>query len=131
MKYVRRMTAPVPIRASWTVFQRALVYVAGAVLVLLAVRWLYLFVLTDYRSHQRSIIIPLALVVLVLGFALFRLSSVAVFLSLLLASVAGAAALYLQVSAAFIQPFLSTVVLASLIYLCALAPPLINRLIKR
>lgn len=103
-------------------FQRTLIYIAAVALSLLALRWLYLFVLTDYRSHHRPIIIPLALVTLVLAFGLFRLSPAAIVLLLALAAVAGAGALYIQISATALQPFLATVVAGSILYLCALIP---------
>ena len=111
----------------WSPFQRTLIYIAAAALSLLAVRWLYLFVLTDYRSHHRPIIIPLALVTLVLAFGLFRLSSVAVVLLLALAALAGAGALYIQISAMAFHPFLATVVAGSILYFCALVPRLTKR----
>ena len=111
-----------PITSSWSVFQRTLIYIAAAALSLVALRWLYLFILTDYRSHHRPIIIPLAVVTLVLALGLFRLSSVAVVLLLALAAVAGAGALYIQVSATSIHPFLATVVAASILYFSALVP---------
>ena len=105
-------------------FQRTLIYIAATALSLLALRWLYLFVPNDYRSHHRPIIIPLALVTLILAFGLFRLSSVAAILLLGLAAVAGAGSLYIQISATAFQPFLATVVAGSILYFCALVPRL-------
>jgi len=105
-------------------FQRTLIYIAAAGLSLLALQWLYVFVLTDYRSHHRPIMIPLALVTLALAFGLLRLSFVAVVLLLALAAVVGAGAFYIQISAAGFQPFLATVVVGSILYLCALVPRL-------
>jgi hypothetical protein len=108
---------------SMSLFQRALVYFSALVLSLFALRWLYVFLLTDYRSHQRPIIIPLALVTLAFSFVLFRLSLVAIVMLLTLVGVAGAGALYLQVSSAEVQPFLATVVVGSIFYLWVLGLP--------
>ena len=111
---------------SWTLLQRVLIYGAATVLALLALRWLYLFVLTDYRNHRAALMIPLALVTLLLAFGLFRLSSVAVGLLVVLCVVIGAGALYIQVAAAFIQPFLTAVVAGCAVCVCALLPRLIK-----
>ena len=116
-----------PVASSWGPLQRTLVYIAAAALSLLALQWLYLFVLTDYRSHHRPVIIPLALLALVLAFGLFRLSSVAVVLLLALAAVVGLGALYIQIFAAGFQPFLAAVVVGSIIYFYALLPRLTKR----
>ena len=105
-------------------FQRTLICIAAVGLSLLALRWLYVFVLTDYRSHYRPIMIPLALVTLALAFGLFRLSFVAVVLLLALAAVVAAGALYIQIFAAGFQPFLATVVAGSTLYFCAFVPRL-------
>jgi hypothetical protein len=113
-------------RRSWTLFQRVLIYGAATVLALLALRWLYVFVLTDYRSHRRPVMIPVAVVALLLAFGLFRLSSAAVALLVVLAVFIGAGALYFQIAAAFIQPFLSALVAGSALCLCALLPRLIK-----
>jgi hypothetical protein len=113
-----------PVAVSWSPFQRTLIYIAAAGLSLFALRWLYVFVLTDYRSHQRLIMIPLALVTLALAFGLFRLSFVAVVLLLALAAVLGGSALYIQIAAAGVEPFLATVVAGSALYFCALVPRL-------
>jgi hypothetical protein len=118
------MSTVSPVAASWSLFQRSLIYIAATGLLLLALRWLYVFVLTDYRSHHRPIIIPLAMLSLALAFFLFRLSFVAVVLLLALAAVGGAGALYIQISVASFQPFLATVVAASALYFCALVPRL-------
>jgi uncharacterized membrane protein len=121
---VRRMSILSPVAASWSMFQRALIYIAAVGLSLLALRWLYVSVLTDYRSHHRPIMIPLALVTLALAFGLFRLSFVALVLLLALAAVVGASALYIQIFAAGFQPFLATVVAGATLYFCALVPRL-------
>ena len=112
-------------RRSWTVLQRVLIYSAATILVLLALRWLYVFVLTDYRSHRRSTMIPLAVVTLLLAFALFRLYSVAVALLCVLAGLIGAGAMYVQIAAGFI-PFLSAVVASSVVCIGVLLPRLIK-----
>ena len=111
---------------SWTVLQRILIYGAATVLTLLALRWLYVFVLTDYRSQRAALMVPLAVVTLLLAFGLFRLSSVAVGLLVVLCVVIGAGALYIQVAAAFIQPLLSAVVAGSVVCVYALLPRLIK-----
>ena len=108
----------------WSVFQRTLIYISAVGLSLLGLRWLYVFVLTDYRSHHRPIIIPLALVSLALAIGLFRLSSAAVALLLVLAAVLSAGALYIQIVAAGFQPSLTAVVAGSILYFCALVPRL-------
>jgi hypothetical protein len=113
-----------PVAASWSLFQRTLIYIAATGLSLLALRWLYVFALTDYRSHHRPIMIPFALVILALAFGLFRLSFAAVVLLLALAGVVGAGALYIQISAATLQPILAAVVTGSILYLCAFVPRL-------
>src|SRR3954469_17080523 len=103
-------------------FQRTLIYIAAAALSLLGLRWLYLFIFTDYRSHRGIVVIPLALITLFLAFGLFRLSPAAVGLLLALAAIAGAGALYIQIAAASLQPLLATVGATSILYLCALVP---------
>ena len=111
---------------SWSVFQRTLIYFAAAGFALLATRWLYLFAFTDYRSHGRSVIIPLAFLTSVLALGLFRLSSAAVVILLGITGLAGAGALYFEVSATGFNPFMTTIVATSILYLGALLPAFID-----
>ena len=106
--------------------QRVLIYCAATVLALLALRWLYVFLLSDYRSHRGPMMIPLAIVTLFLAFGLFRLSSLAVASLIVLAGIIGAGSLYLQISAVFIQPVLSAIVAGSTLCFCALLPRFIK-----
>ena len=121
------MSTLFPITPSWNIFQRALIYVAGLAFSLVAFRWLYVFTLTDYRSHHRPIIIPLALVTLFFAFGLFRLSSVAVVVLLAIAALVGGGALYLQLYGVAFHPFLASVVAGSILYFCVLIPHFTKR----
>ena len=111
-----------PVGISWTLFQRAIIYIAVAILSSVAFRWLYVFSFTDYRSHHRLIMILLALVTLVLAIGLFRLSAVAVVVLLVIAGLAGAGALYIQVYGGAFHPFLASLVAGSVLYFCVLIP---------
>jgi hypothetical protein len=114
-----------PPAAHWSVFQRTLIYFAAACLTLLATRWLYLFALTDYRSHGRSVVIPLALLTLALARPIPSLIRTVVIL-LGMTGLAGAGALSFEVTATGSNPFMVTIVAVFILYIRGLLPAFKN-----
>ena len=115
----------------WTVPQKVLIWLAALGTACLGALWLYVFVLTDHRSHHRPIMIPMALLVLLFAVVLARLKIWAVLLLLIGLSAAGAFAAWLQISGWFLHPFLASCVVVAVAYLALLSPPVIRALTTR
>lgn len=79
-------------------------------------RWLYLFLLTDYRSHLAPVMILLGISTILYSISLYKMYKLSVLSSVVLATLIFMFCLYMQLSSFKIIPFLFAACLMSLIY---------------
>jgi hypothetical protein len=110
----------------WNMLHTILVRVIGLGVLLLGAIWLYTFLFTDFRAHQSSVMIPLAVLVILFALGLISLLKIFVILSFVIAIFVFLSALYIQVASLQIIPFLFSICVISIIYMVFLAPPIIR-----
>lgn len=112
----------------WTQLQKIAIWLAAMGIAGFGARWLYLFMVTEYRPHHRGIMIPLALLALVFAVIVARLNIWAVLLLLVGVSTVGAIAIWLQISAGQLHPFLAACAVVAVAYLALLGLSVIRAL---
>lgn len=109
---------------NWKLYQIVLIRLAAFIFFLLGLRWLYIFLFTDYRSHQAIIMIPLGMLTILFSFGLLLLFRWCIFFLLVLMTSAFLITIYLQIVAFQIQPFLAVVSIVTVLYIILLTPQL-------
>jgi hypothetical protein len=89
---------------------------AAALFMAVALDWFYAFLFTNFRAHQRPVMLPLAALTVAYAVALFVRKRWAVNLSLLLALLCATVAISFQVQAGLLHSFLFTTALLSSTY---------------
>jgi len=113
----------------WGLLHTVLVRMIGLGILLLGAIWLYTFIFTDYRAHQSSVMIPLAVLVIVFALGLISLLKIFVVLSLILSIFAFISALYIQVASLHLIPFMFSICIISSIYIALITPPIIRLIV--
>ena len=108
----------------WNYLQRTIIWLAASILMLFALRWLQLFIFTDYRVHHRPFMIPLGIIFIAFSYGLIRYSKFCIFTLLIGASLFFVAATFLQIKIGFVSWFLSSLELFSFTYIFLFAPSL-------
>jgi hypothetical protein len=112
---------------SWGIVQTTVIRLAAAAIFLLGLRWLYLFVLTDYRAHHQIWMIPIAFLTLGFAVGLWLRKNRFVGVLLIAAAATFTYAVYIQISAGQIHLFLLCVAIIALLCLVTLTPGLKRR----
>lgn len=101
---------------AWKFYHSIMARLAAVGFLIFGLRWLYVFIFTEYRAHHRPIMIPLALLVVVLSTGLFYLNRIFILILILLSLFAFLGSLYIQIKFVHYNPFWLAVSVTALIY---------------
>ena len=120
--------APLHEDNEWKSYQIVLIRLAAIAYFGIGIAWLYIFVFTNYRAHHRVVMIPVAIASILLSAGLIKLHRVFVAISLFVAVVIALLAIYLQLAVAVFNLSLSSVTVASFLYVGLVAPAVYKRI---
>jgi len=106
---------------TWKFYHLVMARLAAVGFLILGLRWLYVFIFTDYRAHHRPIMIPLALLVVAFSAGLFYLKRTLILILILLSLFAFLGSLYIQIKFVHYNPFWFAATVTAFIYLIVFA----------
>lgn len=106
---------------AWKFYHSVMARLAAVGFLLLGLRWLYVFIFTDYRAHHRPVMIPLALLVVAFSVGLFYLKRLFILMLILLSLFGFLGSLYIQIKFVHYNPFWLAIAVTTFVYLIVFA----------